>query len=1501
MKKSLLVLVFCCIWEIGFGQTNGDYRSATNGLWDQVSTWQVFNGGWQPLNSIAAGSFVNKIPNNSSGVITITHTVSANLNLLLINQTVIESGGRLNILSGKTVRVVDDFSQTPLQVDASGLLVNNGVLDLQSQLSATPCQINGFLASNGSVLSSNSSLLFFNSGATYQHSNRTGGSIPMATWHINSTCYIFGMFGSGASAPGNLNQPFGNFLWNTPSMVSSISLSGQLTTVNGNLLVINTGSPSRELLLDYNDGGPNLTIGGDLDMRGGTLTLSQNQTSATTVNIVGDLLMSGGTIRMGNSTHQPINLLINGNFQKTGGVITRGSGGGAGTIRFDGANQSFVSEGNITGAVNYAVENGSNLDLGTSALTGTGNFLLNSSAILQVKSTDAGGAIQLGTSGGNIQVGGTRSYAAGSTIIYNASAAQFMANGHPSSPNTIIDNTNNVSMVGNVTINGDLTLGDNNLLIESNTLTLGGDLIRTGGALGASTTSSLTVNGSGDFGDLVFIFTEAPNNPINNLTINRSGGTVYLGSSLIVAGAFTQTAGTFSLGQFSAYTLTLRGNFSQAVAASLAVFDNSSLVIEGAGTLPANVNILGPNLFSLTMNRPSRTFSSSSALTLTNLNLFNGVVSNTSLNIVMSDGGIVTRHSGGSITSVLGTVFPGATFDVIYNVDADISTGNELPFDLTRLGNLTKQGTALVTLTHPIQVNKTFTVAQGTFNIGDLNDVAIVEDLIVDGVLLSGESTVSFVGSAPQEIDATPALTLFDVELNQTVASTVNLTAGTFVDIQNSLAVNSASTLNAGNNQLRLLSTNTRTANVAPIASGASIVGSVAVQRFLPKAVERAEFFHMASPVTNANFTDWTDDLSISTVQRWNQPTAAYVNVGLNTAIVNGTGYVVDITTPQTDLVETHGTLQQGNVAVNITTQTPGVVGGSFGWNLIGNPYPSTIDWDNVTINETQVYNAIYMWDNFGNSGQGTGTGIIVSYVDDVGTPASFGGEIAPGQAFWVKALQNSSINFTESAKIPVTNTTVFRKKEIPNVLRIVINCEGVNDETVIRLREGATENFDGKYDAYKYLSTNFNISTLTNDKVKAVINAFGTSSCNRNIPIVAEGAKAGSFTLNFAGIESFDPSVTLALVDKLEQKSIDLRGQQVYSFAITSENLDKIGSRFQIAIGSNASTINNAITAKGENLCEDQEFAKILLESSEPGVEYIADWNGNKLSDPVMGTGSPIELMVRTGLLSMGENEVSVMAQQGVCSMTALTTKPVITRFKRGQVSSVIAGEICVAGSTTLRAAGADDEGWYLWYNSPGDVEPIAGQTTAEFATPHLTKSRTYYVAVVNTFGCEGARVPVQAIVSYPENVMLTTDNEGILVSNVQEGNQWYLNGVLLEGHTSNKLEPFQSGTYTVEIKNGGCRSSASLDVTGMEENGIAIFPNPAPDKVIIRIKTQNNNVVATLVSTQGIEIARSGFTSNGDVKETEFDLRPYTAGIYNVKILDGSKVIIRKIAKIK
>jgi len=699
----------------------------------------------------------------------------------------------------------------------------------------------------------------------------------------------------------------------------------------------------------------------------------------------------------------------------------------------------------------------------------------------------------------------------------------------------------------------------------------------------------------------------------------------------------------------------------------------------------------------------------------------------------MATGGTITREFG----IVNAAVSAQTSYNVVYAGAFNITTGLELPTNATALDNLTLNNTFnitnpqpppgphayILTLATPVFVNGSLTITEGTFATAN-NAVSIGNDLTVatDGIFQPGQSPITFNGSSPQTLTSSSPLTIFNLAVTQTSASTLDILSA--VDIENGFSVNSSSAVNAGTNLLRLLSTPANTANVAPLASGASITGSVIVQRYLPKAVAVRNFHYMSSPVTNSSMPDWDLELPIAKAYRWNEPTTAYVIYSLAGALPSGRGFAVDVSSPATFTYDTRGTLGQGDILVPVTAKTS-QVDGPDGWNLIGNPYPSAIDWDNIAL-PAGIYNAIYFTDNFNNSGQGSGVQ-SVTYVDGVGTPTGYAGQIAQGQAFWVKATANTTLTFTEAAKISPTNVQFYREGETPNVLRITMEGQGVKEEAVVRLREGATDRFDGKYDAHKFINSPVSLTTLTTDNVKAVINAFGKEDCNRSIPLVAEGISTGNYQFSFVGMESFGAQLNVSFIDQIENKTIDLRREKEYTFSVTDQNLNALSTRFKIVLSSSMEDV--VITAEGPTL-----------------------------------------------------------------------------------------------------------------------------------------------------------------------------------ISSYEVGNQWYLDDEILEGETTDRVEASQSGIYTVKVTDGTCSSASSREksVTASEQNTnlqqeINIFPNPTQDKVFVEVKSFNNNVKAVMTNAAGVEIETKALVGENGIKAGEFDLIPYATGIYNIRISVGSKVVIKKIAKVK
>ncbi|MFN5335250.1 MAG: T9SS type A sorting domain-containing protein, partial [Bacteroidota bacterium] len=87
-------------------------------------------------------------------------------------------------------------------------------------------------------------------------------------------------------------------------------------------------------------------------------------------------------------------------------------------------------------------------------------------------------------------------------------------------------------------------------------------------------------------------------------------------------------------------------------------------------------------------------------------------------------------------------------------------------------------------------------------------------------------------------------------------------------------------------------------------------------------------------------------------------------------------------------------------------------------------------------------------------------------------------------------------------------------------------------------------------------------------------------------------------------------------------------------------------------------------------------------------------------------------------------------------------------------------------------------------------------------------------------------------------------TLNGNQLISSSLSGNQWFLDGAIINGATASTLSPLQSGNYTVRITLNGCTSQMSdpfnFVFTGQNElfenEYISLYPNPIKNELIIR-----------------------------------------------------------------
>ncbi len=187
------------------------------------------------------------------------------------------------------------------------------------------------------------------------------------------------------------------------------------------------------------------------------------------------------------------------------------------------------------------------------------------------------------------------------------------------------------------------------------------------------------------------------------------------------------------------------------------------------------------------------------------------------------------------------------------------------------------------------------------------------------------------------------------------------------------------------------------------------------------------------------------------------------------------------------------------------------------GWNLVGNPYPATIDWSGPGWAKQNLANVIYVRRN-----QVSGAA-WAAFVDGVGTNGGRS-EIAAGQAFFVQAIAaNPALEVTELAK-SASSASLYRQQAIANLLKVNLIVSGnQRDEVALRLHTSATAPVDPQYDAVSMSAEGPALSLVAPNGQNLAIDSRPDQFAQLTVPIAFKNL-AGQTQLNltFTGITSF-------------------------------------------------------------------------------------------------------------------------------------------------------------------------------------------------------------------------------------------------------------------------------------------------------------------------------------------------------------------------------------------
>ncbi|MCH2232859.1 MAG: hypothetical protein MK078_01300 [Crocinitomicaceae bacterium] len=479
-------------------------------------------------------------------------------------------------------------------------------------------------------------------------------------------------------------------------------------------------------------------------------------------------------------------------------------------------------------------------------------------------------------------------------------------------------------------------------------------------------------------------------------------------------------------------------------------------------------------------------------------------------------------------------------------------------------------------------------------------------------------------------------------------------------------------------------------------------------------------------------------------------------------------------------LVDLTGPANQGNISLPVSYTFTGSVA-EDGYCLVGNPYPSTIDWDSPNwIRTSNIANAVYI--------QNPDTKLFASYVAGASTN---GGSryIASQQAFWVSvtgATPAPNVVATERVKSDV-DATFFKASESVYSPGMTISVYGdeSQDQTVFRHIEGSTDSYDSQFDAVEYFGgwgVQPQISLINEIGEEFSIQSLDLGYEEWAIPMRVVVFETGVYSLSFENTSEVDVPC-MRLEDLYTGDFYDVSEDVGFEIELYDSTF---APRFLLHVGRNVETEVSEPTCFGEN-----DGAILLDLNLATDVEYsITSAIG---TEDFIGFGDP--LLIEN--LESGIYTIEIPGSGGFCGVDNYSFA--VTQPNKIDIDGLVSHEIeSETGEIYVNATGGTAPYAYVW--SDGGVGPLRTTLGAGI----------YEVEVTDGNGCTSTEVfEILATLEMEEEVSETEFfhdelNNVIQISGaLNEGDEFYILNALGQRVYSFTINP---GTlHTVYLRDAG------------------------------------------------------------------------------------------------
>ncbi|MCB2219868.1 MAG: T9SS type A sorting domain-containing protein [Bacteroidetes bacterium] len=381
----------------------------------------------------------------------------------------------------------------------------------------------------------------------------------------------------------------------------------------------------------------------------------------------------------------------------------------------------------------------------------------------------------------------------------------------------------------------------------------------------------------------------------------------------------------------------------------------------------------------------------------------------------------------------------------------------------------------------------------------------------------------------------------------------------------------------------------------------------------VPATVEQylvSERWHLVSPPIQQATIGIYENIYL---KEWSEPNTAwtYLITPLTIPMNMHEGYAAwtsdDLIGTTTVVFE--GNLRAGNTGYANLEFSAGT--SQEGWNLVGNPYPSAVEWNaSWFLNDVGGWAIVYEngtykgWNPWMPTGEKSWNG-------------KNDGFIAPTQGFWIRATgSNPYVSVPQTARSH--NAINFLKEtEITDQqsLHITVSANAFSDETTILFLEDGTVGFDGLYDLEKHMNVaeSPNIFSIPFAEKKFAINVLPSDWIENTTPAVIPLGfviePVSDCFLEVSGLDKFNSMQPIYLEDLKLGTMHNLFNDNTYGFVASA---DDDPNRFLLHFGQPATTPENLETAC--NIYAYGHYVYIKLPDGQSATAVIHDMLGKRV-----------------------------------------------------------------------------------------------------------------------------------------------------------------------------------------------------------------------------------------------------------------------------------------------